>query len=105
KKGVSALKEKGGEILIFAGTTEGRRLSGVLAASGVRHTVCVATEYGKKIMKEHPLAKLHQGRMDSGQIFDFLQNGAFRVIVDATHPYAAQVTENIRLAARRAGLP
>ena len=99
------MKEKGGEILIFAGTTEGRRLSGVLAASGVRHTVCVATEYGKKIMKEHPLAKLHQGRMDSGQIFDFLQNGAFRVIVDATHPYAAQVTENIRLAARRAGLP
>ena len=40
------MKEKGGEILIFAGTTEGRRLSGVLAASGVRHTVCVATEYG-----------------------------------------------------------
>lgn len=98
------MEKEGGEILIFAGTTEGRRLSEVLAASGVRHTVCVATEYGEKIMKEHPLAKVHQGRMDSGQIAGFLQSGAFRVIVDATHPYAGQVTENISQAARRAGM-
>ena len=37
------------EILIFAGTTEGRRLSECLAASGVAHTLCVATEYGEAV--------------------------------------------------------
>ncbi|MBD5492547.1 MAG: precorrin-6A/cobalt-precorrin-6A reductase, partial [Lachnospiraceae bacterium] len=35
------------EILLFAGTTEGRKLSELLAAAGVCHTVCVATEYGE----------------------------------------------------------
>ena len=33
------------KIVIFAGTTEGRRLSELLAAAGIGHTVCVASEY------------------------------------------------------------
>ena len=36
------------KIVIFAGTTEGRRLSEILADAGIAHTVCVATEYGEK---------------------------------------------------------
>ena len=35
------------KIVIFAGTTEGRRLSEILADAGIAHTVCVATEYGE----------------------------------------------------------
>ena len=44
----------GGEILLFAGTTEGRNLSECLAASGIAHTLCVATEYGEIVLREHP---------------------------------------------------
>ena len=32
------------KIVIFAGTTEGRRLSEILADAGIAHTVCVATD-------------------------------------------------------------
>lgn len=39
------------EILLFAGTTEGRVLSEYLAEEGVKHTVCVATEYGEAVLK------------------------------------------------------
>lgn len=96
------------KIVIFAGTTEGRRLSEILADAGIAHTVCVATEYGEIVMreqtkgteaaraKEQPLVSLHRGRMDRKQIEEFLCNEGYEIVVDATHPYARVVTENIR---------
>lgn len=93
------------EILIFAGTTEGRRLSECLCASGIAHTVCVATEYGELVLKEHPLARVHQGRMNSEEIADFLKENEFAAVVDATHPYAEQVTENIKRAMEGSRIP
>ena len=39
-------------IVIFAGTTEGRELSDWLSKRGIRHAVCVATEYGERIMQD-----------------------------------------------------
>ena len=96
------------KIVIFAGTTEGRRLSEVLADAGITHTVCVATEYGEIVMREQaesmegaqadgqPLVKLHRGRMDQEQMREFLQDEGYEIVVDATHPYARVVTENLR---------
>lgn len=89
-------KEISGEVLIFAGTTEGRKLSECLAAAGVRHTVCVATEYGSIVLGQHPLAQIHQGRMKREEIAELLLNSRFKAVVDATHPYAKVVTCNIR---------
>ena len=86
------------EILIFAGTTEGRKLSESLSASGIAHTLCVATGYGEIVLKEHPLAKVHCGRMDREEIREYIKNGDFCAVVDATHPYAEAVTENIKAA-------
>lgn len=95
------------KIVIFAGTTEGRRLSEILADAGIAHTVCVATEYGEIVMreqtdaeaagaKEQPLVSLHRGRMDRKQMEEFLRNEGYEIVVDATHPYAKVVTENLR---------
>lgn len=86
------------EILIFAGTTEGRKLSETLCASGVLHTVCVATEYGEIVLNHHPLAKIHCGRMSAEEMQTFVKAGNYTVVVDATHPYAKVVTENIKSA-------
>lgn len=86
------------EILIFAGTTEGRKLSELLCDNEIVHTICVATEYGESILKEHPLRKIQKGRMNQEQIHTFIQNGNFSVVVDATHPYADLVTMNIKQA-------
>ncbi len=83
-------------IAIFAGTTEGRKLSECLSAAGIDHTVCVATEYGEIVLKPHHLANVHQGRMNREEIKEFLQNGGFKAVVDATHPYAKEVTCNIK---------
>lgn len=93
------------EILIFAGTTEGRKLSESLSASGIAHTLCVATGYGEIVLKEHPLAKVHRGRMDREQIREYIKNGDFCAVVDATHPYAEAVTENIKAAMDGVDIP
>ena len=95
------------KIVIFAGTTEGRQLSEILTAARIAHTVCVATEYGEIVMGEQmdvetvqengqPLVKLHRGRMNQGQMEEFLHDEGYEIVVDATHPYARIVTENIQ---------
>ena len=96
------------KLVIFAGTTEGRRLSEILADAGIAHTVCVATEYGEIVMREQtestkamqtagqPIVNLHCGRMDREQMQKFLHDEGYEIVVDATHPYAQVVTENIR---------
>ena len=63
------------EILIFAGTTEGRALSEALADARIAHTMCVATEYGEIVLKEHPLVSVHRGRMNQEEIRHFLEKG------------------------------
>ena len=93
------------EILIFAGTTEGRKLSESLAASGINHTLCVATEYGEIVLKENSFMTVHRGRMDEEQIREFIQNGKFEAVVDATHPYANIVTNNIKSAMEEMNIP
>ena len=93
------------EILIFAGTTEGRELSEYLAAAGIAHTLCVATEYGKIVLKEHPCVKVHKGRMDREEMEIYIKNGNFGAVVDATHPYAEVVTQNIKNAMQDIDIP
>ncbi len=88
--------------VIFSGTTEGRWLSERLCAMGQPHLVCVATEYGKEMMQENSLTRVHVGRMDTEEMTQFLQAegyGRGDLVVDATHPYAVSASQNIKAAA------
>ena len=93
------------EILIFAGTTEGRKLSECLSKADILHTVCVATEYGEIVLTENACAHVHRGRMDVEEMSAFISDGQFSTVVDATHPYAQVVTENIRTAMKGKDIP
>lgn len=96
------------EILIFAGTSEGRKLSEKLIHMGIPHTMCVATEYGEDCLEEHPLRKVQTGRMNIGEMRAFLQGtgvGSWEAVVDATHPYAVEVTKNIQMAMKDLDIP
>lgn len=88
-------------IVIFSGTTEGKNLSCELADLGVPVLVCVATEYGKTDQGEHPGVQVQAGRLDVGDMAQLLAPQT--LCIDATHPYATQVTANIRAAAKQAG--
>ena len=81
----------------------GRALAEWMAVRGIPHTVCVATEYGETLLPAGE--KAHVGRMDSGEMEALMRAGGYSLTVDATHPYAVEVTEHIRAAAEAAGLP
>ena len=91
------------KILLFGGTGEGRALAEWLLAEGIPHTVCVATEYGGTLLP--PGTEAHVGRMEQAETEKLMRAGGYALAVDATHPYAVAVTENIRSAAEAAGLP
>ena len=93
------------KILIFAGTTEGRKLSEILSISEIPHTLCIATEYGELVLNENPFMTVHCGRMNEEQIKEFIQSGNFDAVVDATHPYANLVTQNIKSAMQEMNVP
>ena len=84
------------KIIIFSGTTEGRKLSELMAAAGIAHTVSVATDYGKLVMKEHPKVKIQEGRLSKEAMSEFLRKESFDLVIDATHPYAVEVTRTIK---------
>lgn len=92
-------------IVIFSGTTEGRLLAELFAAAEIPVTVCVATEYGKEVMTPDPFITIHSGRMDASQMTGFMQDTRAELVYDATHPYAVEVSENIRRACDSCGIP
>lgn len=87
------------KIIIFGGTTEGRLLSERLRDSGIPHIVSVATEYGAGLLDMSPLVTVRVGRLDRAEMEAYLIDTGFGrddIIIDATHPYASEVSENIR---------
>lgn len=90
-------------VIIFAGTIEGRTLSEYLAGRGIPVAACVATEYGETLFSERPGLKVHAGRMDEGEMEAWIREQDPVLVVDATHPYARVVSENLVRACEKAG--
>ena len=90
------------KICIFAGTTEGRKLAEMLK-DRADLTVCVATEYGEVMLEGIEGITVHTGRMDESEMEKLFTQEGFSRIIDATHPYADIVTENIVSAAEQSG--
>ena len=86
------------EIIVFAGTTEGCDISNFLAEHQIHVLACVATDYGSKSLKENEYLKIHAGRLTEPEMEALLNEKKPEMVLDATHPYAAEVTENIRTA-------
>lgn len=90
-------------VIVFAGTTEGRILSEELAGYQVYVTACVATEYGETLLQRMPYLQVHKGRMSQKEMEDFLRAEPGSIVVDATHPYAVEVSKNILEACKAVG--
>ena len=89
-------------VVIFSGTTEGRNLSAQLAELGIETVVCVATEYGRVLQEQVPGTHTLTGRLTAAEMAGVLDGAD--LCIDATHPYAREVSRNIRLAAGQAGV-
>ena len=116
-------------VFLFGGTTEGRKIAEAIAevnrvwatqgdASAceagetlglpISAEVYVATAYGASLLPAGPGITVHVGRLDAAEmraLFEAArQTSGPLLVVDATHPYAAVVSENILAACAAAGV-
>ena len=90
-----------GDILLFAGTTEGRKAAEFLSLSGIKTDVLTATEYGKSIIEiNSDFINVISGRLNKSEMEKFMFENKYSLVVDATHPFAQNVTENIKSACK-----
>lgn len=90
-------------ICVFAGTTEGRELLAFLSAQPVSVTACVATEYGENLLTPSENLRVSAKRLTEAEMEALFLSERFQLVVDATHPYASEVTENIAAACAATG--
>ena len=93
-------------IIIFAGTTEGRHLADYASGLNIDTHIFVATEYGEMILKDDKSFNgnkciIHTGRLDEAEIKEEIEKINPMAVFDATHPFAVQVTENIKNACEK----
>ena len=91
--------------MVFGGTTEGRIAAERLLALQVPCTVCVATQYGEEVLQPHPLMTVHTGRLDRVGMTQKMLEEDFSCVIDATHPHAQLVSQEIKAACAQTGLP
>ncbi len=83
------------DVILFGGTYEGHKIADFLVREKISHAVCVATEYGASLLQG---ANVRTGRMTEDEMRVFFREENARIVVDATHPYASEVTRNIKAA-------
>ncbi|MDO4268194.1 MAG: precorrin-6A reductase [Eubacteriales bacterium] len=92
-------------VLIFGGTSEGRELAEYAARIQAPVTVSVVSEYGEGLLPEGPYVQVHTGALDERAMADFLREQAPELVLDATHPYAAEVTRQVRRLCAEQNIP
>lgn len=92
-----------GRILILGGTGEARALAAILAARGYDVTSALAGRTRTPLL---PAGAVRIGGFGGAEgLADFLREGGFSHLIDATHPFAAQISANAVEASRLAGTP
>ena len=96
-------------ILILGGTGEARELAGLLHDAGIEVITSLA---GRVARPRLPVGEVRIGgfgQYASGDgvagLLEWLQENTIRAVVDATHPFAATITDHAVAATDRAGVP
>lgn len=90
-------------ILILGGTGEARQLAGRLVVLGHDVTSSLAGRTAAPLL---PAGKVRIGGFGGAEgLTAFLREGDFTLLIDATHPFAAQISANAVAAAATAGVP
>lgn len=89
-------------ILVFGGTTEGRKATEVLEEAG--KTYYYSTKTGEQELTLHHGVRI-DGAMDCEAMMSFVRKHEIRLIVDAAHPFAAKLHETIAEVAESLHIP
>ncbi|QNI55755.1 precorrin-6x reductase [Synechococcus sp. BIOS-E4-1] len=93
-------------VLVFAGTGEGPVIAGALLESGHRVSISVVSAAGARSYSAMPLHDLHVGAFPSqDSLEEHLTALGVTFVLDATHPFALQISAQLRMACSILNLP
>jgi len=92
-------------ILVAAGTQDGRELAGFLLQEGFPVTASVISSYGEQLLRKYQGIQINDRPLDEDGLADYMTRHGIRMLVDASHPYAANVSQNAMAACRRLSVP
>ncbi|KAF3997057.1 precorrin-3B C(17)-methyltransferase [Glaciimonas immobilis] len=91
---------------VFSGTSDGNALARSLATEGNPVVVSAATEYGGEVaLQDCPGVTVWAGRQGVEARRQALVKSHARVLVDATHPYATIISEQLIALSQELGIP
>ena len=92
------------DVIIFGGTTEGRRLAEFCGEHKIQTVVCVVSEYGEMLVPESPSVQVIRKALNKDEMEALFVAEKPSLVLDATHPYARVVTENVTQVCRKMGI-
>lgn len=91
-------------IWIIGGTRDSYQLLEVLVKEQEQLIVTVTTNYGKKLIKAKFEVPVLQKKLNKEAMLTLINKYKIREIIDLSHPFAAQVSQNAIAAAKKAGI-
>ena len=88
------------KIFLIAGTEDGRKLAEFLLQHGFDVTASVVSDYGRKLLETCAKLKINDKPLDGNELEKILRTENFDCLVDASHPYAKNISNNAIIAAQ-----
>ena len=90
-------------ILVLAGTSEGRETAVSLEKEGKAVMASTATVYGGELLAKEFQGDITTRPLNPAEMLQLIKDKQISKVVDATHPFAVQVSRNAREACRQSG--
>ena len=87
------MRDIGSSLWLIGGTTESAALANAIASLGLPCTITVTTAAAKALYPKTPLLDVRVGRLHASQLEPFLQEQRITAILDASHPYAVEISK------------
>jgi len=91
-------------IFVLAGTQDGRELVQELIKAKYPVIASVVSEYGKQLLADTQL-QINDKPLDLLELEQFIIDKKIKILVDASHPYAVNVTKNAILVCQKMNIP
>lgn len=91
-------------IMVIAGTKDARMVAERLMSTGRRVLATVTTAYGRELLSPLSHLEVHEGKLSEEEMKVLILEKGMGMVVDASHPFAQEVSRNAMKACRETGV-
>ena len=97
--------EASGRLWLIGGTQESAQLAAAIARVTLPCTISVTTESARSLYPTAPALRVWVGRLTPAQLEEFLVQQQIVAVLDASHPYAVEISKSAQAAAQSRQIP